>query len=56
MKLRKIEEDVYLWSTLHRLLNGVSLIIEELPQLLHVNERFTIQNMRITKKEEHDVF
>lgn len=48
----KIDEEAYLWSTLHRILNGVSLTVVELPQLLHVTERFTIQNMRITKRSD----
>lgn len=43
------DEEVYLWSTLYRILNGISLTIVELPQLLQVTDRFTIQNMRITK-------
>lgn len=45
----QIDEEAYLWSTLYRILEGVTLIVHELPELLHVNERFTIQNMRITK-------
>lgn len=53
----KVDEEAYLWSTLHRILNGVSLTIVELPQLIQVTERFTIQNMRIMKRrDEENVF
>lgn len=48
----KVDEEAYLWSTLHRILNGVSLSIIELPQLLQVTERFTIQNMCIMKRSD----
>lgn len=53
----KVEEEAYLWSKLHSILGRVSLIIQELPKLLQVTERFTIQNMRITKRsDETNVF
>ncbi|MCZ8533336.1 replicative DNA helicase [Psychrobacillus psychrodurans] len=45
-------EETYLWTTLHRILNGIALEIQELPNILHVTDRFTIQNMRITKRSE----
>ncbi|WP_431027774.1 replicative DNA helicase [Lysinibacillus sp. LZ02] len=48
----EVKEEAYLWSTLHRILDGVALDIVELPDILHVTERFTIQNMRITKRGE----
>lgn len=47
-----VGEETYLWSALHRILDGVSLEIQELPEVLHVTERFTIQNMRITKRSD----
>lgn len=53
---QNIGEETYLWSTLHRLLNGISLDVQELPDILQVTERFTIQNMHITKRrDERDV-
>lgn len=48
----EVKEEAYLWSTLHRILNGVALDIVELPDILHVTKRFTIQNMRISKRSE----
>ena len=51
------DEEAYLWSTLYRILKDVSLEIVELPDLLQVTERFTIQNMRIKKRgEQSNVF
>lgn len=47
-----VGEEVYLWSTLHRILNGICLEVQELPDILHVTERFTIQNMRIMKRSD----
>ncbi|MGN7479554.1 replicative DNA helicase [Solibacillus silvestris] len=53
----KVDEEAYLWSTLHRILEGTSLVVQELPQILQVVDRFAIQNMRITKRSEDiDVF
>lgn len=52
----QVDEEAYLWSSLHRILEDTSLIVQELPQLLQVNERFTIQNMRITKRSEQVEF
>lgn len=47
-----VGEEVYLWSTLHRILDGICLEIQELQDILHVTERFTIQNMRIMKRSD----
>lgn len=59
IKLNGMEDDgdsSYLWSKLYRILNDLSLIVEELPELLSATERFTIQNMRIMKwRDDEDV-
>ena len=47
-------EETHLWSVLHQILDGVCLEVQELTEILHVTERFTIQNMRITKRSDNE--
>lgn len=50
---QEFKEETYLWSTLLKILNGIKLEIKELPEILTITERFTIQNMQITKRSEN---
>lgn len=51
---QEMKEETYLWSTLLRILNGQKLEVKELPEVLHITERFTIQNMFIKKWSDPD--